>query len=74
MGAFGVSLEASVGASWVEGVEGGGVVAGQRGLGELGTRGRGAGHGTGADGRRRACLWHASGAPAARSRSGRHMR
>ncbi|KAJ1199036.1 hypothetical protein NDU88_002874 [Pleurodeles waltl] len=70
------------GAPWVEGVEGGGVVADQRGLGELGTRGRGAGRGPGADGRRRACLWRASGAPAAcplrapaaQSRSGRHKR
>ncbi|KAJ1159884.1 hypothetical protein NDU88_000388 [Pleurodeles waltl] len=59
MGAFGVSLEAGVGASWVEGVEGGGVVAGQRGLGELGTRGRGAGCGPGTDGL-------ASGTPVAR--------
>ncbi|KAJ1120808.1 hypothetical protein NDU88_008957 [Pleurodeles waltl] len=69
MGAFGVSLEAGVGASWVEGVEGGGVVADQRSLGELGTRGRGAGRGTGRDGRRGACLWRASGALAARGRA-----
>ncbi|KAJ1105292.1 hypothetical protein NDU88_002700 [Pleurodeles waltl] len=66
----------------VVGVEGGGVVADQRGLGELGTRGRGAGRGPGTDGRRRAYLWRASGAPAAcplrapaaQSRSGRHKR
>ncbi|KAJ1156633.1 hypothetical protein NDU88_009351 [Pleurodeles waltl] len=55
MGTFWVSLKAGVGASWVEGVEGGGVVAEQRGLGVLRTRGRGAGRGPGADGHRRAC-------------------
>ncbi|KAJ1097090.1 hypothetical protein NDU88_002217 [Pleurodeles waltl] len=43
IGTFWVSLEAGVGASWVEGVEGGGGVAEQWGLGVLRTRGRGAG-------------------------------
>ncbi|KAJ1118179.1 hypothetical protein NDU88_006374 [Pleurodeles waltl] len=59
MGTFRVSLEAGAGAPWVEGVEGGGVVAVQQGLGVLRTRGRGAGRGPGANGL-------AFGAPAAR--------
>ncbi|KAJ1091871.1 hypothetical protein NDU88_004985 [Pleurodeles waltl] len=57
VGTFRVGLEAGAGAPRVEGVEGDGVVAVLRGLGVLGARGRGAGRGPGAGGRRQACLW-----------------
>ncbi|KAJ1204381.1 hypothetical protein NDU88_008159 [Pleurodeles waltl] len=67
-GAFGVlrcGLEAGCGGAGVEGEEFAGRVAKSGGAGGARTRGGGAGRSPGADGRRRACPWRASGAPAA---------